>query len=185
MHNLKLDEEQEKQLSELGYSEWKRYPAIKNEPLRAIVKEYFPPEIAPFTLADMPRMKSDIIELNKLGIINPDIREPNYRRGHLLDFSVAMVTPHKHLDWHSKIYLHRDVKELCVVDRVYFDILICDWNLRNPDQYEPFFPGNFREQRKKKRLLRSLRAEGSKLCRCLLRLGEGETPSTGKGKRHD
>jgi len=94
-----LDQSHEDELARLGFDNWDRRAATKGRPIRGIVKEYIADDgSGPFTYAMLPRMRRDIQDLNRLGIVVFDVRADNYRAGRLIDFSQAHTVPHMELD---------------------------------------------------------------------------------------
>ncbi|KAI0154511.1 kinetochore Sim4 complex subunit FTA2-domain-containing protein [Xylariaceae sp. FL1272] len=73
---------------------------LKDEPLRAILKEYIELEDRPLDLRPhrIPRMIRALDAVHKLGIIILDIRESNYLNGVMMDFSRSETVPHPKLD---------------------------------------------------------------------------------------
>ncbi len=73
-----------------GVTAWNRpdeeylKPASRRQPFRAIVKDLVTEDVP---LLDLRRIRS-------FGVYNMDILARNYKGGHLVDFSVAMTTPH-------------------------------------------------------------------------------------------
>ncbi|KAI0113651.1 kinetochore Sim4 complex subunit FTA2-domain-containing protein [Nemania sp. FL0031] len=79
-----------------GIDDWNREPEDEGQPLRAIVKDY----IRYKSLCgrkSLSAMRSNLEQLNRLGILNMDIKEDNYKGGRLFDFSIAITNPHMHL----------------------------------------------------------------------------------------
>lgn len=128
-----LDQSEEANLERLGFTV-KRRPAVKDRPIRGIVKEYVPRNGGPFTYDMLPRMRRDIQTLNELGIVCWDVRADNYRGGRLVDFSQAHTAPHMELEWDSPVYSRSQVMECCVRDQVCFDDMIEEWNDAHPDR---------------------------------------------------
>ncbi len=85
---------------QFGIYDWNRSPGDSDQPLRGIVKDYitYPSLRGRSTFASM---RNKLLELNKMGIFNMDIREENYLGGRLFDFSVAITIPH--LSFSAKI----------------------------------------------------------------------------------
>jgi hypothetical protein len=138
-----LSSEQEDALAQRGFTDWGRRDAAKGRPIRGIVKEYIPNAgTGPFTYEMLPRMRRDIQDLNRLGIVVWDVRTDNYRAGQLVDFSQAHTAPHMELDWNSTIYSHCHIMETCVRDQACFDAVVQEWNYNNPDRkfWRPFMP---------------------------------------------
>lgn len=100
-----LNQAQEDELAQRGFTDWDRCDAVKGRPIRGIVKEYIPDDgNGPFTYEMLPRMRRDIQDLNRLGIVTWDVRVDNYRGGRLVDFSQAHTAPHMKLDWNSAVF---------------------------------------------------------------------------------
>jgi hypothetical protein len=138
-----LSLEQEDALAQRGFNDWGRRDATKGRPIRGIVKEYIPNAgTEPFTYEMLPRMRRDIQDLNRLGIVVWDVRTDNYRAGRLVDFSQAHTAPHIALDWNSTIYSRCHIMETCVRDQACFDAVVQEWNYNNPDRkfWRPFMP---------------------------------------------
>lgn len=137
-----LNKEQESALKDFGFTDWHRGTIFTGRPLRAIVKELVPRDTKHFAFEMIPQMREDLIALNALGIVNWDVREDNYLRGRLVDFSQACVKPHMDLEWDSKIIGSAEVKWCCARDRACFDAMIMGWNEDHPDQvyWRPFMP---------------------------------------------
>ncbi|KAM4058911.1 kinetochore sim4 complex subunit FTA2 domain-containing protein [Hirsutella rhossiliensis] len=133
---LLLRPDQEVELNRRGCQDfWHRRPATKGRPIRGIVKEYIPGCDVPFVFNDLPRMKRDIKALNRrLGIVNWDVREDNYRGGLLIDFSQAHTAPHMQLDFTSKLFTSASVMECCVRDQACFDNMVERWNESHPQR---------------------------------------------------
>ena len=103
--------------------------------MRAIVKKYFANDgSGAFTFEMLPRMRRDILDLNRLGVVVWDVRADNYRGGHLVDFSQAHTVPHIELDWNSTVYDRDQIKECCVRDLALFDDMVEEWNEDHPDR---------------------------------------------------
>ncbi|AEO70537.1 uncharacterized protein THITE_2122138 [Thermothielavioides terrestris NRRL 8126] len=130
-----LSRRHEHDLAQLGFTDWDRRDAVKDRPIRGIVKEYIADDgSGPFTFEMLPRMRQDIIDLNRLGIVVWDVRADNYRAGRIVDFSQAHTAPHMELDWNSTAYARSQVMDCCVRDRACFDDMIEEWNENHPDQ---------------------------------------------------
>ncbi|KAG7292883.1 hypothetical protein NEMBOFW57_002928 [Staphylotrichum longicolle] len=133
-----LDQSHEDELARLGFDSWDRRAATKGRPIRAVVKEYIADDgDGPFTYEMLPRMRRDIQDLNRLGIVVWDVRADNYRAGRLIDFSQAHTVPHMELDWNSAIYSRSHVMETCVRDLACFDDMVEEWNDEHPDPRSP------------------------------------------------
>lgn len=132
---LFLDQLEEEGLARRGFNDWDRVPATEGLPLRGIVKELIADDAdGPFTYQMLPRMRRDIQELNRLGIVVWDVRADNYRAGRLIDFSQAHTAPHMELDWNSTVYSREQVMECCVRDLACFDDMVGEWNYEHPDR---------------------------------------------------
>ena len=89
-----LPEEVERRIErQFGISDWNRGAEDEGHPLRAIVKALIWYK-TPFGRKKFPAMRRTLEELNKLQILNMDIREENYLGGRLFDFSIAITPPH-------------------------------------------------------------------------------------------
>ncbi|KAK8126869.1 uncharacterized protein PG998_002628 [Apiospora kogelbergensis] len=91
--------------------DWHRQAEHGQEKLRAIVKDYIPFK-STCGRKKLDTMRSNLKQLNELGVYNMDIREDNYRGGRLFDFSLAITSPHINLSlklW-SKRQIEEDVK---------------------------------------------------------------------------
>ena len=88
--------------------QWYRESEHQGQPLRAIFKDVVRfrasfgrndfPANSPFGQKKFRAMRTNLEQLNKLGILNMDIRKENYRGGRLFDFSTAITSPHLGLD---------------------------------------------------------------------------------------
>ncbi|TRX99075.1 hypothetical protein FHL15_000417 [Xylaria flabelliformis] len=114
-----LSEAIENKIREIfGFDDWNRQPEDEGTPLRAIIKDY----IRFNTVCGRKRlstMRSNLEQLNKMGIFNMDIREDNYRGGRLFDFSIALTPPHLWL-W-SRLRSRQQIFKDCRADLVAFD----------------------------------------------------------------
>lgn len=131
-----LSPDQELKLAKLvgNSNEWHRRDAHKGQPLRCIVKEYIEQDSVPFDFQMISRMRQDIQDINKLGIIVFDLREGNYLGGRLVDFSQAHTTPHYALDLQSTWISNSSVRDLCARDLICFDSMMDEWNTEHPKQ---------------------------------------------------
>ncbi|KAI0408491.1 kinetochore Sim4 complex subunit FTA2-domain-containing protein [Xylaria palmicola] len=117
-----LSEEVERRIGEeFGIRDWNRSMEHHKEPLRAIVKDYIR-----YLSFDKPKrhakMRENLVELNKMGIYNMDIRKENYLGGRLFDFSTAMTAPH--LSFWIELRDLWQIKEDMDYDRWCFDFMI-------------------------------------------------------------
>lgn len=86
-----------------GVTSWDRpdeeylKPVSKREPLRAIVKDLVTEDV-PLTVKTANKMLLELRKMLKFGIYNMDIQARNYKGGRLIDFSVAITTPHYWVD---------------------------------------------------------------------------------------
>ncbi|KAI0874569.1 kinetochore Sim4 complex subunit FTA2-domain-containing protein [Hypoxylon argillaceum] len=78
---------------QFGLDNWNRQPEDEGHLLRAIVKDYIPFKSV-CGRKTLSAMRSNLKQLNDMGIFNMDIREDNYRGGRLFDFSIAVTSPH-------------------------------------------------------------------------------------------
>jgi hypothetical protein len=97
---LMIPANREDELKErFGVTTWNRpdeedlKPASRREPFRAIVKDLVTEDV-PLTAKIAKRMLLDLRRMRKFEVYNMDIQARNYKGGRLVDFSVAMTTPH-------------------------------------------------------------------------------------------
>ncbi len=82
-----------------GVTSWNRpdeeylEPASRRQPFRAIVKDLVTEDV-PFTAKTAKKMLLDLRRMRSFEVYNMDIQARNYKGGRLVDFSVAMTTPH-------------------------------------------------------------------------------------------
>ena len=82
-----------------GVTAWNRpqeeysKPASRRQPFRAIVKDLVTEDV-PLTAKTAKKMLLDLRTIRKFEVYNMDIHARNYKGGLLVDFSVAMTTPH-------------------------------------------------------------------------------------------
>lgn len=144
-----LSEEEEKDLMKQSGVHWTRPHGQSRLGIRGIVKEYMP-EKEPFGREMIPTMRQDMLDLQKLGIAVWDLRTDNYMMGKIVDFSQAMVVPHRDLDLTidpaaAKYNSHTDF--------LAFDGVVEDWNDGHPGQeYRHFFTPSTRNLRNMKTL---------------------------------
>ncbi len=136
---MRLSSEWEEKLSkQFGISDWKRpdeeYDQIesKRESFRAIVKSVIDDE-TPFTESMVPKMRDSLWKLRKLNIYARDIRESNYRRGQLLDFSVSWTKPHFMLEDLSEVQVEVSIDE----ELADFDEMISAAGISTPIRASP------------------------------------------------
>jgi len=97
---LMVPADREDELKErFGVTTWDRSdeedlkPASRKEPFRAIVKDLVTEDVS-LTAKTAKRMLLDLRRMRKFEVYNMDIQARNYKGGRLVDFSVAMTTPH-------------------------------------------------------------------------------------------
>lgn len=82
-----------------GVTNWNRpyedysKPASRRQPFRAIVKDLVTEDV-PLTARTAKKMLRDLRRMRRFEVYNMDIQARNYKGGLLVDFSVAMTTPH-------------------------------------------------------------------------------------------
>jgi len=82
-----------------GVTTWNRpheeysKPASERQPFRAIVKDLVTEDV-PLTAKTAKKMLRDLRRMRRFEVYNMDIQARNYKGGRLVDFSVAMTTPH-------------------------------------------------------------------------------------------
>jgi hypothetical protein len=124
------EEEEESAGCSQAYPDWD-YRPVGKPPVLGIVKELVEEEEG-FTFKMLSRMRRDIVELNRLGIVAMDLKTDNYRAGRIIDFSQAIVQPHPWLDWER--LSPEKVKRRAMRDRIRFDYMIQQWNEQHPTQ---------------------------------------------------
>ena len=67
---------------------------LKQQPLRAIVKDFVEEVDRPLSEKQMNQMRRDLLKMHKLRVFPQDLKETNYGGGLLLDFSIAITKPH-------------------------------------------------------------------------------------------
>lgn len=97
---LTISAEREAELQErFKINSWSRDPEDACQPiskrlsLRAIVKELVLDD-PPLTEKLLGKMKRDLLKIRRMGVYVMDIFPRNYKGGLLVDFSIAMTTPH-------------------------------------------------------------------------------------------
>ncbi|KAI1123486.1 kinetochore Sim4 complex subunit FTA2-domain-containing protein [Nemania abortiva] len=103
-----------------GPDDWNRQSDDKGHPLRAIVKDYISSKSV-CGRKRLPAMRSNVKQLNDMGIFNMDIREDNYCGGRLFDFSIAITAPHLSL-W-TKLRSEEQILADCQYDLGSFDVM--------------------------------------------------------------
>ncbi|KAK8078432.1 hypothetical protein PG996_004602 [Apiospora saccharicola] len=93
---------------QFGIDDWHREAEDEQHPLRAIFKDYIPYKSS-CGRKKLSAMRSNLKQLNELGVYNMDIREDNYRGGRLFDFSLAITAPHISLS--LKLWSKRQIEE--------------------------------------------------------------------------
>lgn len=86
---------------------------------RAIVKDFIRDDIQ-WTHKIIKRMKRDLLRIREQGIYPIDIRSRNYKGGLLVDFGLAMTTPHYYLDTCPDRQYDRVIEH----DLYHFDLMI-------------------------------------------------------------
>ena len=111
-------------------------------PSGGVLKELLDRDAPPFTFEDLPRMRSNILALNELGIVAYDLRSDNLSGGRIFDLSQAITAPHLELCFDQERLPKGHVMECCTMDMVSFDDLVAEWNRDNPDRifWSRFFP---------------------------------------------
>lgn len=149
-----LSDEEERDLKTQSGVDWTRPRGQAKLGIRGIIKEYLPDTKA-FERKMMPIMRQDMLSLHKLGICVFDLRAGNYMMGKIVDFSQAMVVPHRDLDLKNS---PDRAKYHSNADFVAFDGVVEDWNTEHPDQeYRQFFTPTIN------RNLRNMKAVKSRL----------------------
>lgn len=113
--------------------DWDRCAEHTGVSLKCIIKEYIDSDTF-FNRAMVPRMRRNIKDLNKVGIIVYDVRKENFLDGIIIDFSQAYTVPHLELDIHSDAADLEEVYELCARDYACFDTMMDEWNIMHPGQ---------------------------------------------------
>lgn len=90
----------------------------KRQPFRAIVKDLIEDD-RPLNEKKLLKMRKDLLKVHKLGVYPGDVRERNYGRGLLLEFSIAITKPHWAFEtkkpWWIEMMINRDMNDLQVI----------------------------------------------------------------------
>jgi len=116
-----LSEDMEERIhKQFGINDWHRQAEHGQDKLRAIVKDYIPYKSI-CGRKKLCAMRSNLNQLNELGVYNMDVREDNYRGGRLFDFSVSITSPHINLS--LKLWSRGQIDEAIKYDLESFERL--------------------------------------------------------------
>lgn len=110
-----------------GRDLWGRLERHRNQPIRAIVKDFIEDPEA-FSESQVGQLWTDLKDLHSLGILVRDIHLGNYRGGKLVDFSLAWTMYHPGLDRVEQDMLH----EFRLGEIIDLDQVLYDWWNRHP-----------------------------------------------------
>lgn len=164
---------------------WDRQDTFSGKPLRCLVKEYLEVGATPFTPKQVSRIKNNIRQIHKLGIVIYDVRLGNYINGNLIDFSQAHTVPHFDLDLNSRMNTRSTIAKLCAHDLADFDAMMTEWNDLHPEQpiWARFLPNRLYGRRLRDnlrfKLLRQKMGEGS------VEIAEYDWKNSGKSSRQN
>ena len=94
--------------------------ASSRQPFRAVVKDLVSTRV-PFTERFVKKALSDLKNIRKLGIYPIDITARNYVGGLLVDFSIALTSPHYLFDVRPKFDVEEDLQQQ---DLIFFDKMV-------------------------------------------------------------
>lgn len=124
---------QRKNLLERHSLDWNpyRHPAPENFRIPAIVKDYVDPGFH-FEPKMAPRMRHQLLEFHKVGILLNDVKRINYLNGVFCDFGNSWTVPHFMLDETLHPGRLKDIQEDARADLIYFDVMVDKWNEEFP-----------------------------------------------------